>query len=312
MDDSCPDCGQKWCVDPDQVVHLNRAQPPADSVEEGLETRLLADLRRLQVGELDRALAVLSRRHDGIGRHDPSNPALADWTMLGDFHQMRVLDVACGLGDVSLALAPHAASVVALDAHLDQVQILSHLARLSHADNISAVHGDVDALAAVAGSYDRATLAGSLCRAGDICPGGTRRQSQVRLLTGIHKLLADDGELWIAAPNMLSPLGLGPRSVADGTWKVRVGRTGIERRLSEAGFNTIEFFYAILHHRSPILISSTITDNVISDYVRRVRQGTSRRSKIGIGLLSLADRVGVMGVISPALIVKATKSGGGF
>lgn len=105
-----------------------------------------------------------------------------------------------------------------------------------------------------------------------------------------------------------------PRSIADrvhdrmGRQEPRIrplSRQGYRRLLVDAGYADIRFWYVYLDCNAPLFISSTDRHQTISQYVRSVRFGGSKRARAGLRVVRIVDRLRLAGRFAPAFLISA-------
>ena len=148
----------------------------------------------------------------------------------------RVLDFACGTGDLTLGMAARVARVQAIDISEEMVRRTAEKARTQGAENVEVYRTDLFDLRLEEGGYDVVTAFNVLCYLDD----------QDRVLARIRRLLKPGG-LFLSVTDCL-----GERPTRDGLqklWRSRTGSMpyvafyrigGLEETVSRAGFLILE------------------------------------------------------------------------
>ena len=148
----------------------------------------------------------------------------------------RVLDFACGTGDLTLGMAARVARVQAIDISEEMVRRTAEKARTQGAENVEVYRTDLFDLRLEEGGYDVVTAFNVLCYMDD----------QDRVLARIRRLLKPGG-LFLSVTDCL-----GERPTREGLqklWRSRTGSMpyvafyrigGLEETVSRAGFLILE------------------------------------------------------------------------
>jgi len=263
---------------------------------------LLDEVRALTRSELHAQLDALEARHAAFSYRACLNPALADWTYLGDFHDRTVLDLTCGFGGIAIPLADRARAVVAVDDDAERAGFVGIISRLDQRANVQPVHAPLSALPLRAQSFDRVLIRGSLDEAsralGSATAGASLHTRRSALLRRAHELLSGGGELWLAVTNRLSPTGSESGSATE---------AGYARLLAKAGFAHVDFHYAFTNYDYPRFIASSRTSGIISRYVTSARLHGTLKTRLALAGLSAADYMGLAGLFAPCFFIRAER-----
>lgn len=326
---SCTPCNMNWSIDQDGVALLSEKDYFFGTNRESMR-RLLGELREMSPDQLEAETARLEDEYEDFSARYCSDPSRADWTFLGDFSDKIVLDVGCGFGSVSIPLAERARTVISVDATLERVRFLSILKRIRRISNIVPIHGDVTRLPLGPASVDRIVMVGLLEYAGHFSLGGSPRHQQREFLQYLCRRLRPGGELWIGIENRLSPrhffgrtyhqdlpfTPLLPQAVANAITRMIRGEpyrlslsseSGYRKMIAASGFEDTKFFYAFNDYRYPRFIASDKNCGVIREYIRSVRVGGSSRTRVGLAVITLLDRLRLAGTFAPCFFIRATK-----
>jgi SAM-dependent methyltransferase len=200
----------------------------------------------------------------------------ADWKyLLPISRESRVLDLGCGWGAASMALADIAGEVVSMDATWERVRFLDIRSRQQGITNIHPVHGgDTLTFPFPDNYFDVVVLVGVLEWLGESYPDLPPRQAQLKALHNLRRLIRPGGHLYIAIENRfgydylmgrpdhngIPYVGLLPRKLADWVSRKRTGepfRTyqysmqGYRQLLQESGFDNSSFYGDLPQYRHP-------------------------------------------------------------
>jgi SAM-dependent methyltransferase len=205
-----------------------------------------------------------------------ADPRRADWSFLLPLTRDSVaLDIGCGWGAVSFALAKTCRAVVAMDATWERISFVEIRREQEGVDNLYPVHGgDTLRFPFPDESFDVAAMVGVLEWVGVSHPALPPQEAQAAILRNAHALLKPGGHLYIGIENrygyqywMGSPdhngvryVSLLPRWLANTVSLRRTGRpyatyqysrSGYRRLLCQAGFSDVQFFAPVPQYRSP-------------------------------------------------------------
>ena len=177
---------------------------------------------------------------------------------------LKVLDLGCRLGGISLAFAQWACQVVAIDVLYDGKRARSWEEKVGCADNLFFACGDGLALPFLDNSFDLVIINGVLEWVGAMDGPQNPRDMQTRFLEQVRRVLKADGLFYLAIENRLFPgyilkdphtriplIGALPRRLADGIARRFYRRSyrtytysywGLEKLVREAGFASTLFY----------------------------------------------------------------------
>jgi SAM-dependent methyltransferase len=222
----------------------------------------------------------------------------------------RVLDLGCGPGAISIALAQAGCEVTAMDMTLERLQFLRARAEHLGLRNITAVHGgDRKALPFPDGSFDVVILNGVLEWVGT-SRQGEPRDAQREFLGEANRVLKEDGHVLIAIENRFSAayfaglpedhthikyLSLLPRFLANRIHRQRTGYdyrvythspSGYRKLLSSAGFPDMKLLLPAPDYRKFF----AVLDPSQREWIRRFFQRRARGKKALISRF-IPDRI---------------------
>lgn len=284
----CPDCKTELRQEHD---HLNCQDCGASyPIRDGIPSFARSDFYWNEIPQADmhRVLNVAQSEGWQTAAYDVLNPRgshvhatvgderRADWKyLLPISKESRVLDLGCGWGAASMALAEIAGQVVSMDATWERVRFLDIRRQQQGVTNITPIHGgDTLTFPFPDGQFDLIVLVGVLEWLGESYPELPPREAQLKALHNLRRLLAPGGRLYIAIENrfgydylMGRPdhngipfVGLLPRSLADWVSRKKTGEpfrtyqysmAGYRQLLEEAGFGGTEFYGNLPQYRHP-------------------------------------------------------------
>ena len=222
----------------------------------------------------------------------------AGWKFLlprGD--SVRALDLGCGWGCISVALARSCSEVVSVDLTYERLRSLKAFAAFEGLNNLSFIHAGDGPLPFPDASFDVVVLNGVL----EWVPDGTDgdpREVQLRYLREVARVLRENGVLYLAIENRMAlryvlrredHVGLYwssflPRRLSDaysrwvrnkGYRTYTYGRGGYRRLLKESGFRDAHFFCPLPDYRYPSQMSNLepgtgypLDDKTLSNWAR--------------------------------------------
>lgn len=263
----------------------------------------------------------------------------ADWRVpLGVPHGRRVLDYGCGLGAVSMALAPHYEVVCASDPTPERAAFLDLRARAEGRCNVTAVAADIDTLPFPKGSFDVVVIMGVLEWTPLSFPDLSPREAEIRQLRHLAKYLTPGGILVLGIENRIGIryfmggreehidlpfVSLMPRRLADAYARARGKGTyrnwtyspsGTARLLTDAGLRDPEVYGAYLHYSFPDLVYPLTLHNAQASKLGS-GLGTAtnehwRTSRVFPALRTGLERSRQFRKLAPSLLNRAVAPGG--
>lgn len=133
------------------------------------------------------------------------DPSRSSWVYLTNMKKRkRVLDIGCGWGALLLPLAQHFEEAVGIEFTLERTEYTAESAKERKLNNVTLINGgDGKRLPFEDGSFDLVVLNGVLEWTPESIPVGNPRDVQVNFLKEIKRILAPDGEVYIAIENRL-------------------------------------------------------------------------------------------------------------
>ncbi|MCC7077591.1 MAG: class I SAM-dependent methyltransferase [Acidimicrobiia bacterium] len=263
----------------------------------------------------------------------------ADWRVpLGVPHGGRALDYGCGLGAVSMCLAPHYATVCAADPTPERAALLSLRAKAAKRENVTAVGADIDTLPYPKRSFDLVVVMGVLEWTPLSFPELSPRDAELRQLRRLAEFLAPGGTLVLGIENRVGVryfmgsreehidlpfVTLMPRRLADVYARSRgkgsyrnwtYSPRGTAALLAEAGLEAPEVYGAYFHYSFPDLVYPMNLANR-----EAARLGSSlgaatnahwRESKVFPVIRTGLERSRQFRKLAPSLLNRATAPGG--
>lgn len=221
-----------------------------------------------------------------------ADPRRADWSFLLPLTRDSVaLDVGCGWGAVSFALAKTCRAVVAMDATWERISFVETRRSQEGLTNLLPVHGgETLHLPFPDESFDLAAMVGVLEWVAVSHPALPPQQAQLTVLRNLHSLLKPGGHLYIGIENrygyqywMGSPdhngvryVSLLPRWLADKISLRRTGRPyanyqysqgGYRQLLRRAGFSDVKFYAPLPQYRNPKFYLPLDSHAVVSHFL---------------------------------------------
>jgi SAM-dependent methyltransferase/O-antigen/teichoic acid export membrane protein len=223
-----------------------------------------------------------------------------------------VLDLGCGLGTNTVALARGAAHVFALDRSINRAALTGVRALTEDLDNVTVIHADGSSLPLGDGSCDLVLLVGVLEWVGLGC--ADPRAKQLEVLQEVQRVLKPEGRLVVGIENRwgahyfagapeehtgLRFVSLLPRWAAGAYSRVVRGvpvttptysTRGLRRLLGEVGLST-RFLYPLPSYSSPQwCFDESMLDLGRQFYLRHVFHYTSVMRRLGALALRFAPR----------------------
>jgi ubiquinone/menaquinone biosynthesis C-methylase UbiE len=193
---------------------------------------------------------------------------------LGSMNRFQVLDLGCGYGGISLALAQRANRVVSVDRKLEpELAHLSNWARERSVKNVNIVNASALELPLESQSFDLLTVNGMLEWVGHANPHQPTEKLQRQALSEMARVLRPDGVLYLAIENRFYPAYLGrdphthqplvsflPRFMAD--WLSQAlnhrrydvythSRWHLETMFRNSGFKDVRFYVPVTNYYFP-------------------------------------------------------------
>ena len=261
----------------------------ADIAENDMDTLLNISLQNgWKVGLHD----FLRKKNHGMYKI-ASDESRSDWRFMFSLSEnSRVLDMGCGLGGISLALAQRCGEIVSMDCSLKRLKFLDMRAEQESIKNIFPVcGGDTLKLPFPNEYFDLVVLNGVLEWLGIFHRELKPKEVQLAKLKDIYRILKNGGNLYIGIENRMSYVNflgakdhsglrftaLMPRRVADLYCKIRTGQeyrtytyslNGYKRLLKKANFSHIDIYATIPTYRDVFFLAS-VDDTKTMDYFFR-------------------------------------------
>lgn len=276
----CESCGQDWKVIGEQIPSLATKDHYWNQIPRERMSLLIATAQK--DGYRYALESELLPNTDDYTLHYALDESRGDFKfVLPLSRQSRVLDIGCGWGAVTTALARSAGLVVGLDTTSETLEFIEVRAQQENIENLVLGHIDpIDygELPLVSGYFDVVVLNGVLEWVGSSNMLVSVEQAQNLALRELWRLLRPGGTIYIGIENRfglnyllgarddhsgLRFTGVLPRPVSNAymrTIKKAPYRTythsqkGYERLLREAGFSEIDFFLPIKSYRDPYFL----------------------------------------------------------
>lgn len=242
----------------------------------------------------------------------------------------NALDLGCGYGTISLALAEFFKNVVSEEMSLEKLSILKERAKEDKKNNITLINADAMGLPLKNSFFDAITIIGVLEYIGLVKPDLPVEENWKVFLKIVYDLLHDGGQVIIGIENRigfqyflgwkdhndLRGTTLMPRILANFYSKIKVGEkykiytysyAGYKKLLKEAGFKKIEFFSPLKSYRFPKYIIPLDHGKAPWNYfLKNVFIPKNRKEEL---LVKAASRlpISVIKKFSPHFIIKAQK-----
>lgn len=327
---NCQNCQGKWFIDSDNIIRLADDSYSFSADKEG-GIQLLNEIRGMPQEDLLKNVERLEKKYSDFSYEYCISPTRADWTLLGNFSNKTVLELGSGYGPVSIYLAEnYSKTVISVDATLERIKFSSLIAKMKKLENMFFIHADVTQLPIKPRSVDSIIMIGLFeysCNFNypkNLSP----EKKQFKFLKDLHNLLSEDGEIWIGIENQLSYnhfLGktyhgeipftpLLPKSIIKFVYKVAKKHCetylwterGYTNLLEAAGFKDIKFYYTFPDYKRPQFIASSSKNQLISKYLNKTFYNNPQLQKFQY-LVKLVDKIGLLGIVSPAFFIKAKK-----
>lgn len=263
----------------------------------------------------------------------------ADWRVaLGVPHGARVLDYGCGLGAVSMGLAPHFGTVCASDPTPERAAFLNLRARAEDRSNVTAVAADIDTLPFPKGSFDVVVIMGVLEWTPLSFPNLTPREAELAQLRRLTEYLVPGGTLVLGIENRIGIryfmggreehidlpfVTLMPRRIADAYTRFRgkgsyrnwtYSPAGTTRLLADAGLLEPEAYGVYFHYSFPDLVYPMTLDNAqaakLGGSLGAATNEHWRSSRIFPAIRTGLERSKQFRKLAPSLLNRARAPGG--
>ena len=173
----------------------------------------------------------------------------------GASRQPRILDLGCGGGHVSFAMAPQAAEVVAYDLSPDMLQVVAAAARERGLNNIATQQGSADHLPFAGESFDLVCTRYSAHHWRNL-PQALQEAARV-LKRGGKFIMIDTGapedvlaDTYVQAIELLRDTSH-VRNVSRSSWRKLVERTGLQVETEKSWKLRLEFTSWVARMRTP-------------------------------------------------------------
>ena len=259
---------------------------------------------------------------------------------IGSLEEKTVLDVGCGLGGITLALADRCQMVVGMDHDIpNRLAVFRKRLKERRCQNIALIAADCRNLPFHPKTFDLIIMNGVLEWLGESNGSCAPTEIQSAVLKSIHHLLKDDGMLYLAIENRYYPanaiidpharlplVAFLPRPLASVISRLlskKQYRTyiysywGLQRLLARAGFGHQEFFVPLTNYYYPYeLVSIEDRREVIAmlekfpegimtpEYIVQVR---GRYGYFKWKYLHLVTRLGLLKLLCHSFIVLCGK-----
>jgi len=202
--------------------------------------------------------------------------ARADWRFLLPVEPgWRVLELGCGWGTHTMALARNGAEVFSQDATAERVEFLRHWSRRQGCGNVHPIVCRAPRLPYAEESFDLVVMNGFLEWVACAYPDNINpRQAQIQFLESIRKLLKPGGYIYVGIENRIANqyfrgsldhsgfkyTSLMPRAVANWYCRRKKGqgyreytytRRGYDKLVARAGYSNMRFFVPIPSYNVP-------------------------------------------------------------
>jgi len=198
----CSGCSTQFPVTESVPDFGGEARPPTSARYPDVEARLQKLVSLSAAGDWYEAL---SASFDVGSVSYGTDERKADFIYLLDLEpSARVLDLGCGVGPITMALAHEYAEVYALDAIREQVLFVSRRARQSGCPNVYCASGGGDLVLPFRDSlFDLVVMNGVLEWVGNsrTTYGLTPAECQRKMLKEVHRVLKRGGRLYISTKN---------------------------------------------------------------------------------------------------------------
>lgn len=319
----CQGCKKIFKINSDGVIVLSEKNYFFGANKKKMN-EMLEEIRNLEINEIMDKLESLDQKYEDFNYNYCLNPERADWTILGDFNGNDVLDLACGYGTISIPLSKVAKKVISVDLTLERINFLAIIAKKRKIKNIIPIHADIFNPPIIRNSIDRCIIFGFLEYIGNSSLIKSPKTQQIQFLRKIYSILKNNGELWLAIENMLSPVHFAgltyhyelpftpllPKPISNiihflirkkpmnaYLWT----RWTLKSILKSVGFENIKFYYLYPTYRLPNFISSSAKNQML--YYHFFKNSNTLKAK----LLGLMDLLKLSGIFSPSFLIKAEK-----
>lgn len=328
---TCRKCGKEWPINMDGIVRLLDSGQFFGSDQEAI-VKLLEEMRDMSAEEFFNNIERFEKEYRDFDYDYCLNPARADWTILGDFHDKIVVDLGCAYGAVSQSLTARAKIMIGVDNTLERLEFFSLVAGFRQIKNIVPIYGDVFDLPFKEGVIDIFVCIGLLEYAATFKQGVRPIDIQREFLEHLCRHLSERGEIWIGIENRLNPMylvgkthhgdlpftPLMPRIVANAVHRIFKGepykiwthsQRAYRKLLQTVGFETVEFYYPFPNYQRPRFIVPPKQRKVFRYMSKNPGFGSnsSIRHKMAIRVYKMLEWMGLLGVFAPAFLIRAVK-----
>ena len=256
-----------------------------------------------------------------------------DWRFLFDISkESAVLDLGSGFGGISCALSQRAGKVVSMDCSLKRLKLLDIRVKQEGINNIVPVcGGDSMRLPFEDKSFDLVVLNGVLEWLAIFNPKDNPREVQLAKLKDIHRILKDNGSIYIGIENRIGYVyflggkdhnnirftNLMPRWMANMYSKIRLGRPyltytysilGYKKLLRESGFSSVDVYAAIPTYRDVFFMAKAGDKKTMGYFFQYLLRTASLKRKVIAVFSLLLLRLGLFKFLIPEYGITAKKN----